>query len=171
MKIFKKWVLPIGLVVLVVAIDQFTKWLTVRNIPLGERRSVIDGVFSLHHIQNTGMSFGLFQGGRWIFVAITILLIAAMIYYYVKHVPKSRLGTGIRIAILVLIGGALGNFYDRAFLGYVIDMLFVEFIHFPFIFNMADVFVVCSVIALAIMSFFVKEEPKKTKLSRKLKNE
>jgi len=169
MGIFKKWVLPFGLVGLVFAIDQFTKWLTVRNLSLGEQRTVIEGVLSLHHYQNTGMSFGWFQGGRWVFVAVTVVIVPALIYYYTM-LPKNKLGTTMRIATLVLLGGALGNFYDRLFRGYVVDMILIQFINFPFIFNMADVFLVCSVIALVVMSFFVKEPPKKPKLPRKIKN-
>jgi len=170
MGIVKKWVMPIGLVAVIFAIDQFVKWLTVQNMALGERRVIIEGIFSLHHYQNEGMAFGMFQGGRWFFIIITIPIIIAMVYYYAKHTPKGRLGTAMRISILVIIGGALGNFYDRVFRGYVIDMLFVEFINFPFIFNMADVFLVCAVLALVVMSLFVKEVPKSPKLPRKMKN-
>jgi len=166
MRILKTWILPIAFVGAIFAIDQFTKWLTVQNMTLGQEIPLIDGVFSLLYIHNHGMAFGLFQGGRWIFIVVTMVILAFLIYYYTT-LPKTRTGSALRVLLLILLGGALGNFYDRLLHGYVVDMFFIRLINFP-VFNMADIFVVVSVIILAILTIFSKDEsPKKLKMPRK----
>ena len=166
MNILKKYAPPIGLVAILVFIDQITKWLAVRHIaPVypSTRPSdihLIEGFLRLTYLENFGMAFGLAQGGRWIFLILTPIVLAALAYFY-KTAPKNKLGMVYRWMILVIFGGALGNFIDRAFNegGFVIDFIIFEF--FPFVFNFADVFVVVGVIVFAIMTIFViKDEPK-----------
>jgi len=163
MRILKTYVLPISFVGLLLFVDQITKWLAVRHLaPLDAHlppRDVvlIDGFLRLTFLENNGMAFGLMEGARWLFIPLTIVMIGVMIYIY-KTAPEGRMGKLHRITILVLIGGALGNFVDRLFRegGFVIDFIIFEF--FPFVFNLADVFVVVSVFALIILMAFTKEK-------------
>jgi len=165
MQILKKYVLPTAFVAFLVFIDQITKWLAVQHIaPLVDFLPprdivVIENFLRLTYLENSGMAFGMLQGGRWIFIVLTVILIPIVIYFYITA-PKNRLGKLYGVALLVLLAGALGNFIDRVLNsgGYVID--FIRFEFFPFVFNAADVYVVVSVIALLIMTIFMKEEAK-----------
>jgi len=144
--------------VLIVILDQVTKYLTVANIALGDTIPFWDGVFHFTYIQNTGMAFSLLEGGRWFFLIMTaaafVLLGVALKKNWITH------PTGLW-ALASIAGGAVGNLIDRVLYGYVIDMIEVEFMRFA-VFNVADCFVVCGAILLVIYTFFfdkpVKEE-------------
>ena len=143
--------------VLIVVLDQFTKYLTVTNIPLGEIVPFWDGVFHFTYIQNTGMAFSMLEGGRWFFLTMTaaafVLLAVALKKNWITH------PTGLW-ALASIAGGAVGNLIDRAFLGYVVDMIEIEFMRFA-VFNVADCFVVCGAILLVIYAFFFDQPAKK----------
>ena len=155
MRTFKKNVLPVAFVVLLLVIDQFTKYLAVVHLRPIREIVLIEGVFSLFYHENAGMAFGLFQGGRWVFVVLTVVAMGFFVYFYTS-LPKTQYHNVMRFFLLMLIGGALGNFVDRLIQGYVVDFFYFSLINFP-IFNMADVFLVVSVFALAVMILFVKE--------------
>ncbi|MCL2397999.1 MAG: signal peptidase II, partial [Defluviitaleaceae bacterium] len=156
--IFKRVVLPAAFLIVLLAIDQFTKYLAVTYLAPVREIVLIDGVFSLLYHENSGMAFGLFQGGRWFFVISTVLALGFFMYYYTS-LPKTRYHDRMRFFILMFVGGALGNFVDRLMQGYVVDFFFISLINFP-IFNMADVFLTVAVFALAAIVLFTKE-PKK----------
>lgn len=126
--------------------DQLVKIETVKNIPLGESKSVVKGVFSLAHLQNTGAAWSLMEGKQWFFTLITILALAVGIYFLLKNINKNN---GISYTVALIIAGALGNFIDRIRMGYVVDMFQVDFINFP-IFNLADIFLCVGVVLLYI---------------------
>jgi len=151
----KKHVFPFIFVVLLVAIDQLTKYLAVVFLKPIREIVIFDGVFSLHYWENAGMAFGMAQGGRWVFVALTLPVLAFIVYYY-RNLPKTRYHSVIRLFLLMLMGGALGNFIDRLLHGYVVDFFYFSLINFP-IFNMADIFLVVGVICLLVMTLFIKE--------------
>jgi len=155
MRFFKRFVLPAAFVAVLLGIDQFTKHLAVVYLKPIREYVLIDGVFSLLYHENDGMAFGLFQGGRWVFVIVTMVALGFFVYYYVS-LPKTRYHNRVRFFLLLLIGGALGNFVDRLIHGYVVDFLFFSLINFP-VFNFADVFLVVAVFVLAIIILFVKE--------------
>ncbi len=144
---------------LIVAADQFTKYLTVSNIPLGGEVPVIPWLFQLTYIKNTGMAFSLLEGGRWFFLVVTVfalaLIVAAIKKQWVNH------PTGLW-ALAAIAGGAVGNLIDRLRLGYVIDMIEVTFMKFA-VFNVADCFVVCGAILLCIYVFFFDSSEKEKK--------
>lgn len=144
---------------LIVAADQFTKYLTVSNIPLGGKVPVISWLFQLTYIQNTGMAFSMLEGGRWFFLVVTIialgLIVAAIAKKWVNH------PTGLW-ALAAIAGGAVGNLIDRMRLGYVVDMIEVTFMEFA-VFNVADCFVVCGAILLCIYVFFFDDSKKEKK--------
>ena len=145
--------------VLIVIADQFTKYLTVTNIPLGSIVPFWDGVFHFTYIQNTGMAFSLLEGGRWFFLIMTaaafVLMAVALKKRWVNH------PTGYW-ALAMIAGGAVGNLIDRAMLGYVVDMIEVEFMNFA-VFNVADCAVCCGAALLVIYAFFFDEDSKKKK--------
>ena len=140
--------------VLIVAVDQITKLLVLDRIPLGSVIKVIPNWFHLTYVQNTGAAFSSFQGMRWLFVGIFLLLTAALLFeYFKKPLPFT---TFDRWCIAAVWGGGLGNMIDRVRFGYVVDMIETEFITFP-VFNVADSFITCGCILLMVhLVFFNK---------------
>lgn len=142
--------------VVVVILDQISKYLVVSNIALGEVVPVWNGVFHLTYLRNTGMAFSLLEGGRWFFLVLTVAALIIMILAVKKKWVAHPLGLW---ALAAIAGGAVGNLIDRVRLGYVVDMIEVEFMEFA-VFNVADSFVVCGAILLVIYTFFF-DKPKK----------
>lgn len=149
------WFFSVGALALL-GIDQFTKWLTIRFIMPVSTVPIIKNVFHLTYIENAGAAFGIMQNKTWLFVVITVLFLAAVLGYFIKRKPQSKL---MVCALTLLTGGALGNFIDRIFRGYVVDMLDFRLIHFA-VFNMADVFVVAGALLLAYYLIFVEGRKK-----------
>lgn len=143
--------------VLIVILDQFTKYLTVTRIPLGAAIPAIPGLFQLTYVQNTGMAFSMLEGGRWFFLIVTLIAFIAMIVALKKKWITHPTGLW---ALAAIAGGAVGNLIDRVRLGYVIDMIEVTFMEFA-VFNVADSFVVCGAILLVIYAFFFDKSEKK----------
>ena len=147
----------------IVAADQVTKLLVLQNIPLYGSVDAIPGLFHFTYVQNTGAAFSSFQGMRWLFVALFVILTAALIFeYFKKPLPFTKFE---RFCIAAVYAGGLGNVIDRVRLGYVVDMIEVDFVRFA-VFNVADIFVTCGCIALAVSLIFFnkkfwKDEKKK----------
>ena len=146
----------------IVALDQFTKYLVVKNIPLYGHTDAVDGLFHLTYVQNTGAAFSSFEGMRWLFVLIFALFAVFLIWEFTKH----RWGfTQLEHWFLTAVfAGGLGNVIDRVRLGFVVDMIRLDFIDFP-VFNVADCFITCGCIALIVHLIFFnkafwKEEKK-----------
>ena len=139
-----------------VGVDQLTKYLTVQNIPLKEQVAVWPGVFHLTHFRNTGMAFSMLQGGRWLFLILTAVVLAVLIAAVAKQWLRHPLALA---AVTCIVGGGLGNMIDRAVHGYVVDMIEVEFMRFA-VFNVADCFVCIGAALLVIWAiFFDKKKP------------
>ena len=139
----------------IVVADQLTKLLVVQNIPLFSGVDAVPGLFSLTYVQNTGAAWSMFQGARWVFVALFALLTVAVLWeYFKKPMPFTKFE---RWCIAAVYGGGFGNIIDRVFRGFVVDMIELEFMDFP-IFNVADCFITCGCIALFVsLAFFNKD--------------
>ena len=141
--------------VLIVVADQLVKLWVVHAIPLFEEVAAIPGLFHLTYVQNTGAAFSAFEGAQWLFALIFLALTAALIWEFPKK--KWPFTTFERWCIMAVYGGGLGNMIDRLRLGYVVDMIEVDFMRFP-VFNVADCFITCGCILLLIhLAFFNKE--------------
>ena len=149
-----QYVLMILAVAGIVTADQLSKLWVVNSIPLHTYISGLKGIFNLTYVQNTGAAFSSFQGMRWLFVGIFLLLTAALLFeYFKKPLPFT---TFERFCLAAIYGGGLGNVIDRVRLGYVVDMIDAAFIDFP-IFNVADCFITCgTVLFLAHLVLFNK---------------
>ena len=146
-----------------VVLDQWTKALTVASIPLHSRVPFWDGLFHFTYLQNTGAAFSSFQGQQWLFA----LIFAVFTLLLVVELRKNSMGFRPleRWCIVAIWAGGLGNMIDRVRLGYVVDMIEVEFIRFP-VFNVADCFITCGCVLLIahLVLFnrdFWKDEKKK----------
>ena len=139
----------------ITVVDQWTKYLVVEHIPLYGHVDAIPGLFHLTYTQNTGAAFSSFDGMRWMFVLIFAVLTVAVVWEYSKiSMPFTKWE---RWLIAAIYGGGLGNVIDRVRLGYVVDMIEVDFMNFA-VFNVADCFITCGCILLMIhLVFFNKE--------------
>ena len=147
----------------IVALDQFTKYLTVANIALGQDIPFIPGLLGFTYLQNTGAAFSSFEGQQWLFAIVFVVFTAMVFYeYFKKAMPFTTLE---RWCIAAIYGGGLGNMIDRVRLGYVVDMIETKFMVFP-VFNVADCFITCGCIAMIVSLIlfnkeFWKDEKKK----------
>jgi len=146
-------------VVFLLCFDQATKWLIARQIPLYGSRKVIPGFFSLTHIRNKGAIFGFFShtGSQFVFsalIAASLVALALVVYYFLKTPAAER---GMKLALSLILAGALGNQIDRVGRGYVIDFidLYIRNRHWPF-FNIADSCITIGAVLLLFM-FLVRK--------------
>lgn len=133
------------------AVDRIAKILTQIFVKPVSSIVVIENVFSFTYVENRGAAHGILQGKRWMLIAVTVLVVAALIVFLIKNYQKAP--TMLRIATGLIIGGALGNLFDRVFFGYVVDMMQVTFIDYP-VFNPADNMLVVGVVLLGIYILF-----------------
>ncbi|WP_413365380.1 signal peptidase II [Lysinibacillus sp. 3P01SB] len=139
-----------SLAALVIFLDQITKWMIVKNMELGERIAIWDPWLGLLSHRNRGAAWGMLEGQMWLFTIVTVGVIAAIIYFYHTEAKGKPF---FQVSLMILLGGAVGNFIDRLFLGEVVD--FVDVLipvidyHFP-IFNIADAALTIAVVMLLI---------------------
>lgn len=144
----------------VCVLDQVTKMAIAGNFQLEESRAVIPGVLNFTYIRNKGMAMGLLANHRWVFMVLSVAMIAAIILFVIF----SKTVTRPTVAVLAMIlGGGIGNMIDRFAYGYVIDFIDVCFAPsiWKWIFNVADAFVTVSAVILAVM--YIRYEVKKSK--------
>ena len=143
--------------VLLVIFDQWSKHLAVAHLKGQADIPLIKDVFELSYLENTGMAWGLFAGGRWIFLAGTVLILA-LIFYALVRAPLTGRYRPLRGVLTVLAAGAAGNLIDRLLHGYVVDFFSFCLIDFP-IFNVADCYVVVSgILFVLLFRFYYKDE-------------
>lgn len=146
----------------VVILDQISKYLVVQNIAEGATVKCIDGLFHLTYIKNEGAAFGMLSDRRWVFMAVSVIAIAAIIIYMWRAKPQSMWE---KTALGMIVGGGIGNMIDRVLNGYVVDFVEVEFVKFA-VFNVADAFVTvsCGILIVYLVVLTVREsrDAKKT---------
>ncbi len=140
----------------VVALDQLTKYLIQANMELNQTVPLIDGIFHITYIHNTGAAFSLFQNKTGFLIAMQLAVIVVVMVYLVK---KRREEHGFLLLSLSLIAaGGMGNLIDRAVNGYVVD--FLDWRIWP-IFNVADISVCVGCGFLVLYVFYI--EPKRAR--------
>lgn len=148
----------IVLTIILILIDQITKLLVVGNVNLNTGVSVIPSFFSIVYVQNTGAAWGMFPSGTTILALLSIVFLA----FFVKFIlDKKNLNNFEVIIISMLIGGIVGNLIDRLVRHYVVDFLSFKFFSYNFpIFNVADCFIVISIILLLFKIYFLDKKKK-----------
>ena len=144
------------LAMLLIAIDQTTKYFAVTNLMNQKPWVIWEGVFELHYLENRGAAFGMLQGQKLFFVLISVIILAVILYVLIK-VPYQKMYTKLHITLVFIASGAIGNLIDRIRYDYVVDFLYFSLIDFP-IFNVADIYVTLSSIILVILLLFVYKE-------------
>ena len=146
------------LCVLLIAADQTTKLLAVARLKDQAPFVLLPGVLELRYLENRGAAFGILQNQKIFFVLMTSLILLACIYA-LWRMPAARKYTMLHILGAVLMAGALGNFFDRIRLDYVVDFIYISLIDFP-IFNVADIYVTFVCAAGLCLAFFGHFEEK-----------
>lgn len=157
----------------VLVIDQITKWL-IRTTPELQNKVLIDGWLQFYFTKNPGMALGIDVLSTPVISAIAILAVSGILIYILRNLQEATVGYLICMGLIV--GGAFGNISDRLFMGLIMDyggMLeghVVDFIYFslqigdwtvfPYIFNVADIAISCSIILLLLFNrrFFITQK-------------
>jgi signal peptidase II len=147
---------------LIIVADRITKWLASTRIANGGHRILIPHVFAISHVENPGAAFSLFNDSsspalvRWMLLGFSLLAGVAVLVALIK---LGRRVTPTTVALALILGGALGNAYDRIRYGYVIDFLEVHIVHYHWPdFNVADSAIVVGGILLMFDALFSKQE-------------
>lgn len=137
--------------VLVFVIDQAVKWYVRRTMELGESIPVIPDIWHWTYIENHGAAFGILAHQQWFFLLVTVALFG-LFFFYRKRIPTQP--PYFAWAVGLLLGGALGNAWDRFWLGAVVD--YVDFRVWP-IFNIADI-AICLAVGMLLYYFWRREQ-------------
>ena len=139
-------------VILMIFSDQLTKYLIDANMFVGDAINIIDGFFSIHYVQNTGAGFSILEGQMTFFYAVTIFALCFLFYLLFNNENNSKF---YHFAVLLMIGGTIGNFIDRIFRHFVVD--FLDFVVFGYdfpVFNLADCFLTVGVILFILCMLY-----------------
>ncbi len=141
------WILFVG----ALALDQVVKAIVVASLARGESWPV-DGFLRFTYARNSGTAFGLFQDQGILLTVVSFAALGGMLFYFRSAPLNSRL---VKVAIGMMIGGAIGNLIDRIRFGYVVD--FIDVGRWP-IFNAADSFITVGITLLAVITFLWPEK-------------
>jgi|TARA_B100001964_G_C14215486_1_gene592562 signal peptidase II len=139
-----KYIIIFSTALIIILLDQITKFLIKINFKLNESLSIIKNIFHLTYTHNFGAGFGILQNQQWILIFISIIVIGVIFYYFDRIKDKETL---LQIIVGFILGGTIGNLIDRISYGFVID--FLDFRIWP-VFNLADSFVTIGVAGLII---------------------
>jgi signal peptidase II len=143
----------LGVMGVVVVLDQVTKALVRSNLQLGESRMIIPGFLDLAHVQNTGAAFGMLNDVEFAYKSVVIVAIAAIALIAIAAYG-AQLGFNdrtARLGLAMILGGAFGNLLDRAIAGHVVDFVDVYWrdVHF-WAFNVADAAITCGAVLVIL---------------------
>jgi signal peptidase II len=148
----------LALVVLAATLaDQLTKFLVSSRLSLGEEREVA-GSFAIHHVQNSGIAFGLFAGSTWLVIPLTAAAVLWMLVFFARSGARHPV---LPVGLGLVIGGSVSNLVDRVRLGHVTD--FLDLRYWP-AFNLADTFIVVGVGVLLAALFAADREPRRRRV-------
>ncbi len=155
-KSLKIIILSAILIVILVAIDQITKYWAVSALYGDKSIPIIGNALEFYYTENTGAAFSFFTGKQIFFKIITPIILIGIGYIYTK-IPETKRYMPLRIIIVFLVAGAVGNYIDRLLYSYVRDFIYFSLINFP-IFNVADIYVTTAVIAMILLLLFYYKE-------------
>lgn len=167
-RIVKDYLVLLGIAGVVVALDQWTKWLVRKNLPfegtwLPGWLSWLSPYARIVHWYNSGAAFGMFQNGNLIFTVLAFIVIGAIIYYYPRVEQEDWT---LKLAMGLQLAGASGNLIDRLIMGKVTD--FISIGTFP-VFNVADSSISIGV-AVLLLGVWIKERSDRNKAAQQMNN-
>ena len=143
------------IVVLGVLVDQIVKVL-IEPLKDSNPIVIINNVLEITYLENRGAAFGIMQGQKIFFLVITIIVLAVLIYIFLK-IPNDKKYIQLNICLSLTLAGAIGNCIDRVILGYVRDFIYFKIINFP-VFNIADSYITVCMFWLVIMIVFIYKD-------------
>ena len=141
---------------LLIAADRYTKYLAVIYLKDKPAYRIWDKVFELSYLENRGAAFGIMQNMKYFFLAVAVIMILFVIYALIKA-PNGARHALMRICLVLIGAGAVGNMIDRLTTEYVVDFFYFRLINFP-IFNVADIYVTVACALLIISILFIYKE-------------
>ena len=152
-----KMLLIDGVVMLVLlGLDQLTKYLAIINLKNHPAVVLWDGVLELNYLENRGSAFGMLQNQKFFILFIGVVFLAVILFFLCK-LPEEKKFCTVHILRSAIVAGGVGNMIDRLRFDYVVDFISFVLIHFP-IFNVADCYIVVATIVLFLLFLFVFEE-------------
>lgn len=147
--------------ILSIILDQLSKYIIVKTLNVYQRIKVIDNFFYINYVKNQGAAWGILNNRIWLLIIITFI----MAYFIIMHMLKETNMKKIDAVLYgLLLGGIFGNFIDRIVNKYVIDFLEFNIFGYSFpVFNLADTFIVVSVIIMCILSLVRGKNEKDSK--------
>ena len=140
------------LAIVLVVLDQLTKYLAIKNLKDKPAFSIINGVLELRYLNNPGAAFGILPNQKVFFVFVAVLIIV-IIGYVLFRMPDDKKYNIMHILLVMIVSGAAGNMIDRVRYDTVVDFIYFSIINFP-IFNVADIYVTVSTILFIILFLF-----------------
>ena len=166
-------------IIMLVILDQLTKFQAVVKLKNGSPFVIIDGVFELRYLENQSAAFGFdivsffqkifkikyftenpeaFLTAKMVIFAIVTSAVVILLMIFYSHIPQTKRFLGINLILIFFVAGAIGNLIDRIVNNYVVDFFYFKLINFP-IFNVADIYVTVAAFAFIILGiFYYKEE-------------
>ena len=140
--------------IVIAALDQLSKYWIVHQVRLPEKRQIeISGIFDLTYVQNYGASFGMLSGARWLLTALSVIVATALLAWL-----GGLKRTVAAVGIAFVVGGALGNLYDRIAYGYVVDFFDFSGLYFPWVFNVADASINVGIAFILLDAYLTREK-------------
>lgn len=152
----KMIIIDLVLAVLLLAFDQFTKYLAIVKLKGQPAYVLIDGVLELQYLENRGSAFGMLQNQKYFILFVGIVFLA-VIFFFLFKLPQQKKFCSMHILLSFIVAGGIGNMIDRIRFDYVVDFISFVLIDYP-IFNVADCYIVCATIVLFILFLFVYKE-------------
>ena len=132
--------------------DQYTKWLAISHLKGQKPFVIISRVLEFSYLENTGAAFSSFAGKQTLLICLTTVVTLLLLWKYLT-LPDGKRFVPMRLCMLLILSGAVGNLIDRVRLGYVVDFIYFVPIDFPK-FNVADIYITVGVAVLAFLLFF-----------------
>jgi len=130
-------------IIIILLIDLLSKKFISLYINLNESYEIIENFFSITYVRNTGAAWSIFAGKSFLIIIISVVIIGGLIWYVYNNLPNSKLE---KYGYELVFGGAIGNLFERIFLGYVTDFLDFNIFGYDYpIFNFADCFIVIGI--------------------------
>lgn len=149
-------IVDVILVVLLVVLDQFTKYLACEYLQDKPAFKIIDGILELNFLKNSGAAFGMLQNQKVFFILVAVLILI-IIAYVLFRMPDDKKYNVMHFLLVLIASGAAGNMIDRVRQDYVVDFIYFVIINFP-IFNVADIYVTVSTFLFVVLFLFYYNE-------------
>ncbi|EOS75043.1 signal peptidase II [Lachnospiraceae bacterium 10-1] len=152
----KLLIMDMILLIILVALDQFTKYIAVLKLKNQAAFSIIDGVLEFNYLENRGAAFGMLQNQKIFFLFVAFIFLMVIVYVLIR-VPQEKKYFSLHVLLIMISAGAIGNMIDRIRFDYVVDFIYIVLINFP-IFNVADMYVTFATVILVFQVLFVYKD-------------